>query len=1056
MKLLKQLLVGMLLLCLKLPSFAQAETDTSFAAQMNSIFANLEKTRIPYGILKDYGMEFTNLNQFNGKAALSDSNYTDGSTFWDVYKSLVMSRIHSNAIGFLRSDTIDNRWYSYRQFGRITLAGLYFNYTRFKDNAEGNYITVSNNQLFDKYVNGVWQNPYQTEQAFLLSPSITEYEGKSFELILPLNLWLTNSYSSISSISLNLSDGNGYRTLVPGTALNINYADTGYKEWTYRLTLTNNSILYAHSKIHVKESIVRSDNVGARFGTTNPEMIAMTATEAYLGKYASGTITIKYADVDKGLRRPLIVVEGYDPGHILAPEKKFGFTNINTFQSDIDNSNSTNLELLLGSNFTNQYDIIYLDWKNGTDYLQRNALLLETVIRWINTNKEPLSAGVFASNVVIGQSMGGVIARYALKDMENKGENHNVRLYISHDAPHQGANVPQGYQHLARHARNLYIRTGFTLLAIETVQFLTGGSSPFMSLSVSDQPASKQMLINFVNNSNNIDNSMHTAWQTELQNLGYPNGDGITAFRKVSVSNGSECGTPQAFGAGANLMTFQGQANTRFLGDIAGLVGFPVANILLGQPALLLGIIPGSNSFNFDFAVNAQADGSSNQVYKGKITYTKKVLWVIPATVTITNKSYNSNPTTLPYDYFPGGYYDLSAAGFNLQNSSYQNILIKYAVTASNQPTFNFVPTTSALDIGNGAVSLGKSDFLTSYVSSNPPAVPKNTPFNNFITAFNGGSNNEQHISIERRNGDWIADELNGNIPIADCSTYCNLQISGSSCLKTSSQYSIPVVLNSNTSVTWRVSSNIVTLQPNGNQVTVNQAGHGIVTLYADVTSSCGSFTISKKLDVDVPYVTIDISSSGSYSELPANYTLSDYNSVCNYQNVNLNMYITGASTSSWSKVSSNPTNLYWEQTGNNLGFYFYNVGQSALYRITATNSCGTTSKNYGFKSIDCSGGGGGCEVYAASPNPASESIDITVPNIPPPPTCDVTAAQLAQSDITEVTIYDQSGTMKRKLNYSAKTKKVHINLNGLKTGIYIFEIGNKAHKERKQIVVTQ
>jgi hypothetical protein len=94
--------------------------------------------------------------------------------------------------------------------------------------------------------------------------------------------------------------------------------------------------------------------------------------------------------------------------------------------------------------------------------------------------------------------------------------------------------------------------------------------------------------------------------------------------------------------------------------------------------------------------------------------------------------------------------------------------------------------------------------------------------------------------------------------------------------------------------------------------------------------------------------------------------------------------------------------------------------------------------------------------VYAASPNPASESIDITVPNIPPPPTCDVTAAQLAQSDITEVTIYDQSGTMKRKLNYSAKTKKVHINLNGLKTGIYIFEIGNKAQKERKQIVVTQ
>ena len=256
--------------------------------------------------------------------------------------------------------------------------------------------------------------------------------------------------------------------------------------------------------------------------------------------------------------------------------------------------------------------------------------------------------------------------------------------------------------------------------------------------------------------------------------------------------------------------------------------------------------------------------------------------------------------------------------------------------------------------------------------------------------------------------------------------------------------------------VTWIITGPATISSGNGsNQIEISATGSGIVHLVA----TSGNYTAETDVSVTVgspPYVTIDISTSGSYSELPANYTLSDYNSVCNYQNVNLNMYITAASTSSWSKVSSNPTNLYWEQTGNNLGFYFYNVGQSAQYRITATNSCGTTSKNYGFKSIDCSGGGGGCEVYAASPNPASESIDITVPNIPPPPPCDVTAAQLAQSDITEVTIYDQSGTMKRKLNYSAKTKKVHINLNGLKTGIYIFEIGNKAHKERKQVVVTQ
>src|SRR5690606_13123572 len=86
--------------------------------------------------------------------------------------------------------------------------------------------------------------------------------------------------------------------------------------------------------------------------------------------------------------------------------------------------------------------------------------------------------GVVQPNVVLGQSMGGVIARWALRDMEDKGQNHQTRLFISYDAPHQGANVPQGYQHLARHARDLYIKTGGTAILAETIQFFRGQAKP--------------------------------------------------------------------------------------------------------------------------------------------------------------------------------------------------------------------------------------------------------------------------------------------------------------------------------------------------------------------------------------------------------------------------------------------------------------------------------------------------------------------------------------------------------------------------------------------------
>lgn len=359
--------------------------------------------------------------------------------------------------------------------------------------------------------------------------------------------------------------------------------------------------------------------------------------------------------------------------------------------------------------------------------------------------------------------------------MENNGLNHQTRLFISHDAPHQGANVPQGYQHLARHGRELYVKTGVPFMVVETIQLMRGGVSPLRALSLADQPAAKQMLINFVNGSNAIDNTVHETWQTELKNMGYPNGFTGAPFRKVAVSNGSECANPQSFSAGANLLTYNGKANTRILGDIAGIAAIPIAGVYLQRPSLFLGVIPGRNDFNFDFAVNAQADGVSNQVYKGSIIYTKKILWFIPVSSVITNRSYNANASTFPYDNFPGGYFDLKAAGFDLNNSTNQNVFYKYNITASNQASFNFVPTASALDIGSNEVILTKVDYLARYIGATPPAPPKNTPFDNFITAFNNDKVNEQHIAIERRNGDWMAAELNGNTPSANCSVYCDV-----------------------------------------------------------------------------------------------------------------------------------------------------------------------------------------------------------------------------------------------------------------------------------------
>jgi hypothetical protein len=38
-------------------------------------------------------------------------------------------------------------------------------------------VSIINNKLYDKYVNGVWQNPYETKQVFAISSPIIRFKG---------------------------------------------------------------------------------------------------------------------------------------------------------------------------------------------------------------------------------------------------------------------------------------------------------------------------------------------------------------------------------------------------------------------------------------------------------------------------------------------------------------------------------------------------------------------------------------------------------------------------------------------------------------------------------------------------------------------------------------------------------------------------------------------------------------------------------------------------------------------------------------------------------------
>ena len=134
----------------------------------------------------------------------------------------------------------------------MVVSGLYYQYSRFRNDAlSTNRITVVNNTYDDKYVSGVWQNPYETKTAFVISTPLMELNKSGLSLSLPTSLWHTNQTANIASIEVDFGNGSGYVSLNNGASANTTYTSIGNYTLTYRMKLTNNSYLYCRQKLKV-------------------------------------------------------------------------------------------------------------------------------------------------------------------------------------------------------------------------------------------------------------------------------------------------------------------------------------------------------------------------------------------------------------------------------------------------------------------------------------------------------------------------------------------------------------------------------------------------------------------------------------------------------------------------------------------------------------------------------------------------------------------------------------------------------------------------------------
>ncbi len=736
-----------------------------------------------------------------------------------------------------------------------------------------NKITVSNNRYYDKYINGVWQNPYETKRTFALTTPIAYSRSRDIYFKLPQDLFLSNLDAQIASLQVDVDNGQGYKNLPFDSPVLSQFFENKIHDITYKFTLTNNQVYYCRSKFKIDDPVLESIQKAA---------IVVDDERVYIHEdgnfFNAAWITIRRRtdSISPGITRPFIIAEGLDTGNFTAPDTFGGESTLGNFNRSL--LNSGNLFDILRDGI-NDYDLIYIDWLRGMADMRDNSRVLEAVLDWVNDQK--VLSGSTQPNVLIGQSMGGVIGRYTLARMENENSNHDVRLFIAHDSPMQGANTLLSGQHLSAHMRQIYVNSPLLLVSGEALIPIGYGLAqlgsdylnyfganttvptfvtPLQLLSLQDRTAARQLNYYSVTSSANgpqrSTDSFHLQWQQQLESVGWPQ-----LSENVAISNGNECSVDNNFEPGDPLLILDSRSNPGFWLDMLNILIAPLTGVALGDPALIVvGLVPGNSRWQTNFDFNSYGYlGSQNRIYRGRVKFEKKVLWIGPTiNYDVTNRSYNAPANALPFDTYSGGTFNIAS----LIDDFPDFITNKLPGLDFPNPRYGFIPVVSALDIkkinGNDPTP---DDYLKSYSGGILGDSNLISGFNDFIVDNRPDEpRNNRHITFRPRIGNWLANELNevAQTNFVDCNFACDLtttQIEGPEQFCGTATYSLPAGADT---YIWSTDSTQVQLVQNGNQVSVTRLNDfdGKVTIQAILNApNCGvnNKAITKEIHLGAP-----------------------------------------------------------------------------------------------------------------------------------------------------------------------------------------------------------
>ena len=284
----------------------------------NQLFQNVDLTQVPTGFLLDRSIAFADPELYTGRR-LTDSTNLDLSKFSLLYGVLRGAAINNTVLPSAQTYLSNSN-----VTGGSNALLLLANRISFihAEALQNNLFSVAEDQLYD--VVGRTQSPYVTDTVFAATCARYDFKSLNVSFTLPTDRIISNFDAPVSNFTVDWGDEQSPQSYTAGQTVIVNYSAGGQKLITLSYTASNGRVLQTRFAINIT---LPTETVSVLLrGLTPPcpnirdnyerdcsrEDFTITSNRPFEGSTGSATVTIFYACNDMQLRKPLIILDGFE------------------------------------------------------------------------------------------------------------------------------------------------------------------------------------------------------------------------------------------------------------------------------------------------------------------------------------------------------------------------------------------------------------------------------------------------------------------------------------------------------------------------------------------------------------------------------------------------------------------------------------------------------------------------------------------------------------------------------------------------------------------------